>query len=137
MPNVNAHLTKAILKSGASSDGKYGLMGFQRKEADSQGSDAIWIGVPVALLPHLAVSAISAIPQPGGSLSEDQRAVFEIDAIQVGSGPDGQMVLTTTFQAGAALSVRMGEPQARALLQGLEALLGKSDLQAPPGKKPN
>ena len=49
MPDVKAHLTKAILKSGASDDGKYGLLGFLREQRDSIGQDDIWIGVPVEL----------------------------------------------------------------------------------------
>jgi hypothetical protein len=135
MPEINAHLTTAIVKSHASDDRKYGLIGFRRERPDSMGSDMIWIGVPVAILPHLAVTAIGAIPQPGDSLSEGERAVFEIDGIKVGTGTDGQLVLTTRFQAGAELSVHIDEAEAQELLQQLQRHLGGS--QAPPGTKPN
>lgn len=135
MPEINAHLTRAIVKSHSSHDGKYGLIGFRRTEPDSLGSDTIWIGVPTAILPHLAVSAIAAIPQPGDSVSEDQRLVFEINGIKVGSGPEGQLVLTTRFQAGAELSVHIDEAEAQLLLQQLQVHLGGS--QAPKGSKPN
>jgi hypothetical protein len=135
MPEINAHLTTAIVKSHASDDRKYGLIGFRRERPDSMGSDMIWIGVPIAILPHLAVSAISAIPQPGDSMSEQERAVFEINGIKVGSTPDGQLVLTTRFQAGAELSVHIDEAEAQELLQQLQLYVGGT--QAAPGTKPN
>jgi hypothetical protein len=135
MPDVKAHLTKAILKSGASDDGKYGLLGFLREQQDSIGQDDIWIGVPVELLPHLAVASIAAIPQPGKKPVKGERPVFEIDDIQLGSGAEGQLVLTTIFPQGASISVRLEEAEARTLVQRLELLLAKSAPQK--GKKPN
>jgi len=135
MPEISAHLTKAIVKSHASQDGKYGLIGFRRVEPDSMGSETIWIGVPTAILPHLAVSAIAAIPQPGETRPEDQRLVFEINGIKVGSGPEGQLVMTTRFQAGAEISVHIDKTDAQLLLQQLQFHLGGS--QAPKGQKPH
>lgn len=135
MPDVKAHLTKAILKSGSADDGKYGLLGFLREHQDSMGQDDIWIGVPVELLPHLAVAAISAIPQPGKKPVKGERPVFEIEDIQLGSGSEGQLVLTTTFPQGAGISVRLDEAKARTLVQRLELLLAKSN--PTPGRKPN
>jgi hypothetical protein len=132
MPEINAHLTTAIVKSHASDDRKYGLIGFRRERPDSMGNDMIWIGVPVAMLPRLAVSAIAAIPQPGDNMSKDERAVFEIDGIKLDSGSDGQLVLTTRFKAGAELSVHIDEAEAQALLQQLQLHVGGS--QGIPGK---
>ena len=135
MPEINAHITTAIVTSHASDDRKYGLIGFRRERPDSMGSDTIWLGVPVAILPHLAVAAIAAIPQPGDGMPKDARAVFEINGIKVGTGAEGQLVLTTKFQAGAELSVHLDEAKAQGLLQQLQLHLGGT--QAPPGKKPN
>ena len=135
MPEINAHLTTAIVKSHSSDDRKYGLIGFRRERPDSMGNDTIWIGVPVAMLPRLAVSAIAAIPKPGDNKSKGERAVFEIDGIELGSSPDGQLVLITRFQAGAELSVHIDEAEAQGLLQQLQLHVGGS--QGTPGGKPN
>jgi len=64
-----------------------------------------------------------------------ERPVFEIDDIQLGSGAEGQLVLTTIFPQGASISVRLEEAEARTLVQRLELLLAKSAPQK--GKKPN
>lgn len=138
MAGVNAHLTKSILQCGPSDDGQYGLMGFRRVRPDNRGDDTIWIGVPTALLPHLAVSAIKAIPQPTGGMTEDHPAVFALDAIQFGKGPNGELVLTLTFELGAKLSVRIDELQAHGLADGLALTLGRSDQPRPPsGSRPS
>ena len=134
MPNINAHLTTDLIKGHVSDDGKYGLIGFRRERADTMGSDDIWIGVPVAVLPQLAASAIAAIPQPW---PDEPRAVFETEKLEVGTGREGQLVLTTTFPQGAALSTRIDETQAQELLRQLELLLRGPEMQAPRGTKPN
>ena len=135
MPEINAHLTSAIVKSHASDDRKYGLIGFRRERPDTMGNDMIWIGVPIPTLPQLAVAAIAAIPQAGGSSPGQERAVFEIDGIEVGRGSEGQLVLITRFREGAELSVHINEEQAHRLLQQLQLHVGGS--QGTPGKKPN
>ena len=137
MPEINAHLTKALIDGHVSDDGKYGLIGLRRERADSMGSEDLWIGVPVALLPQLAAAAMAAIPQPGQGPTGQQTAVFETEKLEVGTGGEGQLVLTTTFPQGPSLSTRIDEGQAQALLQQLQLVINRPDMQSPPGRKPN
>jgi len=137
MALLKALKVKALLQSGASDDGCYGLMGFRREHPSPQGDDAVWLAVPTSLLPHMATEAIRIIPQPESGLEGHHPAVFEAMQTQVGIGPLGEIVLTITFDQGAALSVRIDENMARGLRDGITLALGDGEPDAPAVAKLN
>lgn len=135
MTEIRAIAVKSLGGVG-SDDQKHGLIQFVREKADANGNTDFWVGVPVALLPHLASVAIATIPQPEGH-GGHHPTVFAADEISFGTGPAGELVLTLVFDGGAAIAVQMTEGQARSLAMGLEVTIGKTEMAPAPSDRPS
>jgi len=125
MPGIRAHLTKGVGGGHLSDDGRYGLLKFDRERPDSTGSEELWIGVPPLLLPYLAAVALSTHPQPNEN--GDVPAALSSQAMELGVGSKGEVVLTHELEKGAKLSFLLDRGQADLLLEGLKIVLGKVD----------
>lgn len=136
MTGVRAHLIKGVRHARVSDDGKYGLIGCERLKPDSNGSDEVWLGVPVPQLPMLAVAAVKAIPQPDRTKGH-YPTVFDAEAVEFGVGGLGELLLTVELQKGADLSFKLTEHQARTLADGIYAALALAAQASSPPAKPN
>jgi hypothetical protein len=117
---VQAHQI-ASLSGARSSDGQFGLVRFVRKVPMPDGQTDVWMAVPTKLLPYLATVAIQALPQPQGTTVP---SVLNARRVALGSGPNGEILLTVTLAKGATLSYLLEPGQAEGLLAGLQKAVG-------------
>lgn len=99
--------------------GTSALMGFERADPDETGSDELWIEIPVDQLPQVALSALSAIPDPQARPGYRNARTFRVQELWFGQSDDGKLVVEMGFAPGASLSVRIDETQARKLVKGI------------------
>ena len=68
-------------------------------------------------MPYLATVAVKALPQPQGTTVPN---VLTAKQVALGSGPNGETLLSVTLQKGATLTYRLEPEQAAGLLTGLQ-----------------
>jgi hypothetical protein len=128
----------ADLGAVRSDDGKFGLMQFKRARPASNGDTALWMAVPIHLMPYLATLCFRMIPQAGTGFKEkDVPAAFDAKVVEIAANAVGQFVLTVELEQDAAISYELDRGQAEALLVGLQIALGKGDFGPPAGMKAN
>jgi hypothetical protein len=124
MAEIRPHAVKCARIVKPADDGKYGLIGFEREKLDSAGSNALWIAVPISQLPLVAITAIQALPQPAKP-EGDYPVVFDAEVVQFGSSALGELILSVELRDGVGISLQVTEPQADALLKGIQGALAK------------
>jgi hypothetical protein len=132
MAQIQAVLVDGV-RSQLTSDGKTGLLCFQRARPDPNGSRALNIAAPTPLLPYVAAAALDAIPRPEpgpGAEASAHPFVMEARSVKLGLASNGAIVLTLEMDMGARISFAIDQGQAESLQQTVSIALGRRRAQA-------
>jgi hypothetical protein len=94
-----------------------------------------WLAIPASSLPAVAGIVLDALPKAEAP-NAPRPLVFETKDVALGDS-DGRIIFTVTLASGGSLSVWISEPQARALAQGFQNLLGDPQSSMPDLGKAN
>jgi hypothetical protein len=129
MPEVHAVLVEGV-RGHPTRDGHVGILHFQRRRPDAEGSRELNVAVPAPLLPYVAAAALEIITQPESAGRGAHPAVIAARSVQVGLAPDGAMVLTLEMEMGARLGFSVDGAQAANLQHAVSIAVGRQKAQA-------
>jgi hypothetical protein len=113
---------RAISAEGVTSqsvnDGAFAILQFQRTNPDPNGGTMVNVALPMQMMFYVAVAALNAIPKPDPGLTGHHPFVLAAQQVQLGRGPNGQIIFTVELEQGARLSFELDQGQADSLAAG-------------------